>query len=374
MEKYGTKNKKGCEDRMAQNISKRVAQQIVETVKDVCNHNINFIDTKGIIFASTDSARVGNYHEIGRQVAVTGHTIEVERDTDYYGTHKGVNIPFIYKGELIAVIGISGEPAKVRQYAYLAQKITSLILREHEIEVKSSNRRDQMNYVVRALTTGEHINHDYLMEFLDSCQVDIQKTYQTVVVELASRYHPSNLSMIEQRIYDVFENVGAQLIAFQYPNEYVMILEEKQLQKTMNMLKKLAREHLGLLKIGIGISTQITRQDKSYQAAKIALHSLMADQNIALFDELNLEILLGSIAPEVKKHFLGRTIEKLDEKEQHLLEVYFDSDFSLKATCEKLFIHKNTVQYQLDRIKKICGYDPRSFRDAVILYLGLRLR
>ena len=359
---------------MAQSISKRVAQQIVETVKDVCNHNINFIDTKGIIFASTNAARVGNYHEIGKQVAATGKTIEVERDTEFFGTHKGVNMPFVYKGELIAVIGISGEPSEVRQYAYLAQKITSLILREHEIEVKSSNRREQMNYVVRALTTGEHMNHDYLMEFLDSCRVDVKKTYQTVVVELASRYHPSNLSMIEQTIYDVFENVGSQLITFQYPNEYVMILEEKQLQKTIGVLRKLAGEHLGLLKIGVGITAQITRQDKSYQAAKIALHSLMADQNIALFDELNLEILLGSIAPEVKNHFLYRTMGKLDEKEQHLLEVYFDCDFSLKKTCEKLYIHKNTVQYQLDKIEKICGYNPRSFRDAVILYLGLRLR
>ena len=62
---------------MAQYISKRVARQIVETVRDVCDHNISFIDTKGIIFASTDDARVGNFHEIGRQVVQTGQTIEV---------------------------------------------------------------------------------------------------------------------------------------------------------------------------------------------------------------------------------------------------------------------------------------------------------
>ena len=113
---------------MPQVISKRVAQQIVETVKDVCNHNINFIDTKGIIFASTDASRVGDFHEIGKQVIVTGQTIEVESDNSYFGTQKGVNMPFVYKGETIAVIGISGAPKEVRQYAYLAQKITNLIL------------------------------------------------------------------------------------------------------------------------------------------------------------------------------------------------------------------------------------------------------
>ena len=39
-------------------ISRAMAQQIVDTVKDVCSQNINFIDEKGIIVASTDRDRV----------------------------------------------------------------------------------------------------------------------------------------------------------------------------------------------------------------------------------------------------------------------------------------------------------------------------
>ena len=112
---------------MAQVISQRVAQQIVESVKDLCNHDINFIDQKGIIFASTNTSRIGDFHEIGSQVLAMGKTIEVEDDNSFIGTNKGVNMPFVYKGEVIAVIGISGKPNEVRRYAYLAQKITSLI-------------------------------------------------------------------------------------------------------------------------------------------------------------------------------------------------------------------------------------------------------
>jgi len=50
---------------MAFSIRQNVAQQIVEAVKDVAGHDINFIDAKGIIFASTDIKRIGDYHEIG---------------------------------------------------------------------------------------------------------------------------------------------------------------------------------------------------------------------------------------------------------------------------------------------------------------------
>ncbi len=359
---------------MAQSISKRVAQQIVETVKDVCNHNINFIDSKGIIFASTDGTRVGDYHEVGRQVVLTGKTIEVERDTEFLGTHKGVNIPFVYKGEIIAVIGISGAPDEVRKYAYLAQKITSLILREHEIESQSSSRREQRNFVVRALTTGEHIYHGYLMEFMEFRHEELTKQYRTILVELDARYNPLNLSMIEQHIYQVFEMTQSPFYGFQYPNEYVMILNEDQWKNYRHAFCRLAGEYQGILKIGIGGSAKLTRQNQSCVEARIALHSLEEGKNLALYEDLDLEILLGSITPDVKKSLLHRTIEKLDEKDRHLLEVYFDCDFSLKKTCEKLFIHKNTVQYQLDKIHRLCGYNPRNFRDAVVLYLALRLR
>ena len=60
-------------------ISRAMAQQIVDTVKDVCSQNINFIDEKGIIVASTDRDRVGTYHEVGYRVVLEGNTIEVDR-------------------------------------------------------------------------------------------------------------------------------------------------------------------------------------------------------------------------------------------------------------------------------------------------------
>ena len=39
-------------------INSTIAQQIVDTVKDVCQQNINFIDASGMIIASTDPQRI----------------------------------------------------------------------------------------------------------------------------------------------------------------------------------------------------------------------------------------------------------------------------------------------------------------------------
>ena len=71
-------------------VKKRLAIQIVQAVKDVCGHDINFIDPSGMIYTSTDETRIGQFHEIGREAARRGETIAVERDDAYDGTHRGV--------------------------------------------------------------------------------------------------------------------------------------------------------------------------------------------------------------------------------------------------------------------------------------------
>ena len=95
-------------------INKKTAQQIVDTVKDVCGHNINFINENGMIIASTDLTRIGTFHEGGKQVIKTGIPLEVYEDNSLSGTQKGVNIPVAHNGILTAVIGISVDPDEVR--------------------------------------------------------------------------------------------------------------------------------------------------------------------------------------------------------------------------------------------------------------------
>lgn len=358
---------------MALSIKKDVAQQIVEAVKDVCSHDINFIDSKGMIFASTNRMRIGDFHEIGLRVIKSGKTLEVNTDDSFLGTQKGVNIPFIYKNEISAVIGISGEPEEVRKYAYLAQKITSLLLREHELELHEHNQKTQLSYVIRSLIFHDYINPDYLRKFLEKYNTDSNTNYRTVTVRLDSRYNPSNLSMIEQYIYRAFEYIGASLYSFIYPNEYILLLEADKLKKSLYVFQQLGEKQSPLIKIGIGNALPLSQQHISYQSAKIAVNSLFFNESLALFDDLDLEILFGNIPKDNLTFFLEKIVGKLGEKERILLKTYFSMNMSLKETADQLFLHKNTLQYQLDKIWKNTGYNPREFKDATILYIALKL-
>ena len=58
-------------------LDKSLAFQVVNTIKDTCGQDINFIDKQGMIFASTNADRIGTFHAIGHKAAQTEQTIEV---------------------------------------------------------------------------------------------------------------------------------------------------------------------------------------------------------------------------------------------------------------------------------------------------------
>ena len=50
-------------------------------------------------------------------------------------------MPLYHEDNLLAVIGITGSPEKVRKYAFLAQRITSLLIREQELSQYSQHQQ-----------------------------------------------------------------------------------------------------------------------------------------------------------------------------------------------------------------------------------------
>ena len=355
-------------------VRRHIAQQIVDSIKNICDHDINFIDTDGIIYASTDASRTGDFHAAGKQAAQSGETVTVERDDPLAGTRKGINMPIRHNGEIVAVIGITGDPEEAGRYAYLAQRITTLLLKEHDLDRESQNRRTRINYVIRSMIHQENIDQAFMLETLRQSGIrDMEAPYRTLVVQLDSRYNPSNLSMIESEILRAFSLVEPCLYTFNYPGEYVLLSEAEALKKSLSAFRDLEERFRGLLQIGVGDERPLTRQYRSYQAARLCLKSMTPGRGFALFEDLDLEILLGSVSDHARRAFLDRVTASLEDGDRELLSAYFGRGMSLKETCEALFIHKNTLQYRLKRIAEKTGYDPRAFRDAAVLYAALKL-
>ncbi|WP_207736324.1 PucR family transcriptional regulator [Fusibacter ferrireducens] len=58
-----------------------------------------------------------------------------------------------------------------------------------------------------------------------------------------------------------------------------------------------------------------------------------------------------------------------DELEQTAMS-FFECNLNITETAHKLFIHRNTLIYRLNKIETITGYDIRKFTDAINYYLN----
>ena len=181
----------------------------------------------------------------------------------------------------------------------------------------------------------------------------------------------ANFSLLEQKVTQMFSIFPLNLYAFHYPDEYLAVADSELFDRKSFILKQFAAEQQKLLKIAVGKSTSIYQLAESYSSAVTALKSITnPDKNFVMYDNLTLELLLSGSGKQEKEEFLSRTITNLTGEELKIITTYFDQDMSLHNTCEKLFLHKNTLQYKLNHIYRKTGLNPRRFKDAVLLYLA----
>ncbi len=351
----------------------QLAQQIVDTLKTICSHDINYIDINGRIFASTDPARVNGYHEGGHRAARLGEIVTIEEDDPVKDVRRGINMPIRYHGKTVAVIGITGDPEGVRRYADLAQRITLLLLREQEVDSRYYDRRTQTGYLVRALIDNEMLPSGFISEVLaKNGMSDDAEQWRTVVIQLCSETREP-LASIELAVQDISERMGNCLYAYRFPNEFVILFKESGLSSWKRALRSLASRFSEDIRVGVGSPGRLSRQDLSFQAAKMAIHSLPSGENVAFYESVRLELLLGGVDKAAGALYIRKCLHDLDGEDRELLGHYYASEMSLKETARRCCLHINTLQYRLNRIRERCGLDPRSFRDAAALYAALRL-
>ena len=360
---------------MITTVSKALAQQIVNTVHDICGQDINFINKKGIIFASTNEDRIGTFHEIGKKAADTQSTIEVTQDDNYIGTNCGVNIPITHNGLFVAVIGISGNPENVRSYALLAERITRLLIREQEQSGSAHTLSEKKRYLLNCLTSDNLDIPEFVFSSLKDFQINERTAKRIIIICIHTNEASAAVSSIEAKIIHLFERLNITIYCDYYPDKFIALADDNIIKENKSVLYDFCSMNQNLLHMGIGCAEDIFNMRLSFHTAKTALINAAAkNPSFSLFDDLTLEIILSSISPESRKEYLSKVLSGLSVEDISLLHIYYEEGQSLSKTCSRLFLHKNTLQYKLNRIHRICGLNPRNFKDAVILYLAVHIQ
>ncbi len=72
--------------------------------------------------------------------------------------------------------------------------------------------------------------------------------------------------------------------------------------------------------------------------------------------------------------FRKGSIDSLDQETLFTIQKFFENNLNVSETSRKLFVHRNTLVYRLEKIKKITGLDLREFDHAIVFKFALMVK
>jgi carbohydrate diacid regulator len=143
---------------------------------------------------------------------------------------------------------------------------------------------------------------------------------------------------------------------------------------------RLQRDLSHRTKIGVGrYYPGIKGLARSYKDACAALSlgsRLQKSKSVHCLSELGIAAFV-SIADETTKVELAQyLLSPLDDEPDLIttIKTFFAENCCSSASAKQLYIHRNTLNYRLDKIASLTGLDPRNFDDAVQIRISLLLR
>ncbi|MBU7595022.1 PucR family transcriptional regulator [Metabacillus halosaccharovorans] len=101
------------------------------------------------------------------------------------------------------------------------------------------------------------------------------------------------------------------------------------------------------------------------------LHRTSNREKVMSFYEA-LPILIMKAPTSSKKDILSNhLLEAIEDKElHHTIEAFFHSNLNASSTAKRLFIHRNSLQYRLEKLLEKTGLDIRTFSNAAFIFLA----
>ncbi len=119
----------------------------------------------------------------------------------------------------------------------------------------------------------------------------------------------------------------------------------------------------------------------SYEEARTAMEvagMFYEGMYVIPYNSLGLGRLIYAIPAELCERFLkdsfgGKKKAAFNEEELKMINSFFERDLNISETARALFLHRNTLVYHLEKLKKKTGLDIRHFDDALTLKLILMM-
>ncbi|MCL2078063.1 MAG: helix-turn-helix domain-containing protein [Oscillospiraceae bacterium] len=351
-------------------MSNRLFQGVIHQMKDTVGRVIGVIDENATVVACSETPKLGTSTDF--------FSIEIGDSHDIFIRDGYTYKPFGIHSKPDYAVFVEGIDEAAGKYASILAVTLSSIKQYYDEKYDRNNFIK--NIILDNVLPGDISIKCRELHF----NADINR-----VVFLISIISSNDVSA-----YDVIQNLFPDKnkdFVFSITESDIVLVKEIKLNIDVKDLEKLARSISDTLssefftRVNVGIGTPVMGVKdlaRSFKEAQIALEVgkvFDTDKTIVSYDNLGIARLIYHLPTTLCDTFLREvfkkgSIESLDHETLFTIQRFFENNLNVSETSRKLFVHRNTLVYRLDKIRKLTGLDLREFDHAIIFKIALMVK
>lgn len=351
-------------------MSNRLFQGLIHQMRDAMDCIIGVVDSTATIIACSELSKIGTTNEFVSLDLSDSHDIFVRDGYTYkpFGSH-------IKPDYAVFVEGTDENAAK---YANIMSITLSSIKQYYDEKYDRTNFIK--NVVLDNVLPGDIVVKARELHF----NSDVSRV--VLLIRIISSNDVSAFDVIQ----NLFPDKAKDFVLNITESDIVLVKEIKSNVESKD-LEKLARSISDTLssefytRVNVGIGTVvmgIKDLARSFKEAQIALEVgkvFDTDKVIVSYDNLGIARLIYHLPTTLCETFLQEvfkkgSIESLDHETLFTIQRFFENNLNVSETSRKLFVHRNTLVYRLEKIKKLTGLDLREFDHAIVFKIALMVK
>ncbi|WMJ86256.1 CdaR family transcriptional regulator [Anaerocolumna sp. MB42-C2] len=350
------------------------AQRFIEKIRKYTDYNINIMDEKGIIIASRTESRIGTFHEIAYRI-IHGEEDEiiVENDNQFVGVKAGINAAFFYKNNKIGVIGITGEPSEIRPISLIIRMSMETMLEYEIYKEERYQRRNIKEQFLNLILYGENVTEEELGEYAQRLNFKEELIRIPILIRFNEKSDQAEqiLSGIRERHLTSSQDISGVtrnncIIIFKhFDGKLLELLQTYKIfigESLSRILQYLKTNHIDYKLYTGSFQNKFAQYRISYLHCKWLFENTKPVKNSYFFYDY-LQEYLHSLIPLTELNgifeiFKTQFDDKFINNYIEIVSALDSTDYNLAEASKYIHIHKNTMSYRLDKLRKALGMNP----------------
>ena len=348
-------------------------KKCIKQAASILKTEAGVMDTSGVIIASTNPDMEGQQDSASRAVMLSEDQFSSTSDKSY--------MKIILNDQVRYIAYLDGNDANTRVNLSLLGEWIRTVVKEHGTDAEKE-------LFIKSVLLENELAGEIPIKARDF-KINCNEPRLVIVVRTSEEEGANTLDIL-QSIYG--ENSNSTVLAMDESTS-IIVLNVADLNEDADknafvdetskaILDSLNNEGITAY-IGVGSFVPLFQQiAKSYRDSMLALRvGKIFEKNcyISKYNQLGIGRLIYQLPSTLCRMFIeevfpNEAYRSLDEDTLATIDCFFENNLNGSETSRELFVHRNTLVYRLDKVKKNTGLDLRSFDDAVLFKMASMVR